>query len=198
MILFTYVWVIKPNNKGDIEMNKQELKALCFDKLEKMNNNKAVKQNPNASRANVEAMIKAYNYGNYLVALILKDEGWSLEPNQDIKAIDLVGSDPSGNDVAVEVKTEFYPSSNFFVEIKDACWGAEKIKDYWERAKDNKPTYFASVCGNTKTLHLYDLTMFTRHTDDFRAIRSRFQTTGYLWDKNTDYPFKIGVYELGI
>ena len=179
-------------------MNKQELKEVCWKELTSINNNKMVKSNPNASRANVSAMIKSYNYANYLAALVLKDEGWSLKLNEDEKAIDLVGLDPDSNDVAVEVKTEFYPSQNFFCEVKDACWGEEKTKDYWERALSGKPTYFASVCGNSKTLHLYDLTAFTKHTSGFRAVRSRFQTTGYLWNKNTDYPFKVGVYELGV
>lgn len=179
-------------------MNKQELKDVCWEQLTSINNNKLVKSNPNASRANVSAMIKSYNYGNYLAAIVLKDQDWSLKLNEDEKAVDLVGLDPEGNKVAVEVKVEFYPSQNFFCEIKDACWGEEKTKDYWELALAGKPTYFASVCGNTKTLHLYDLKQFAEHREAFREVRSRFQTTGYLWDKNTDYPFKVGVYQLGV
>ena len=179
-------------------MNKQELKETCWKELVSINNNKMVKQNPNASRENIRAMIKSYNWANYLAAIVLKDEGWSLKPNWDKKAIDLIGLDPDGNDVAVEVKTEFYPSSRFFYEFKDACWGDEKVKDYHERALSGKPTYFASVCGNSKTLHLYDLTAFMKHTGGFRPVRSRFQTTGYLWEKSIDYPFKVGVYELGV
>lgn len=179
-------------------MNKQELKEICWKELEGINDNKAVKANPNSSRGNINAMIKAYNYGNYLTSLVLKDEGWRLKPNENKKAIDLVGFDPEGNKVAVEVKVEFYPSLNFFYEFKDACWGEEKTKDYHKRALSGKPTYFASVCGTSKTLHLYDLTAFMKHTGDFRPIRSRFQTTGYLWNKSQNYPWKIGVYQLGV
>ena len=179
-------------------MNKQQLKELCWKELESISNNKMVKSNPNASRANVSAMISGYNFANYLAALVLKDEGWSLKLNEDEKAIDLVGFDPEGNDVAVEIKYEAYKSGNFFCEFKDACWGEEKTKDYWELALAGKPTYFASICAASKTLHLYDLTEFTKHTGDFRPIRSRFQTTGYLWNKKENYPFKIGVYELGV
>ena len=180
------------------KIDKQELKEICWKQLVSINDNKMVKQNPNASNENIRAMIKSYNYGNYLTALVLKEEGWKLKLNEDKKAIDLVGTNPEGNKVSVEVKTEFYPSQNFFVEIKDACWGEEKTKDYWELALAGKPVYFASVCGNSKTLHLYDLKQFAEHREAFREVRSRFQTTGYLWDKNTNYPWKVGVYQIGV
>lgn len=172
-------------------MDIKNAKELCWKKLVEMNGNIKIKSNPNGSSNNIKTMITEYNYANYLAAFVLQENNWKLKPNPDVKAIDLLGLDTEGNDVAVEVKTEFYPSDNFFLEIADKG----KMKDYWNLAKD-KQVYYAAICGKTKTLHLFDLSAFRKVNHQFKPVDSKYNTTGFLLQRSNPYTFKVGVYSI--
>ena len=138
-------------------------------------------------------MIEDYNYANYLSAVILMENGWKVKPNVNVKEIDLLGQDPLGNDISVEIKTEFYPSDNFFMEFADKG----KLKDYWLKAVNgSEPVYYGAICGKTKTLHLFDLKKMIGH--NFSPVDSKYGTTGYLLNRTKPYDFKVAVFDLGV
>lgn len=173
----------------------KELKQTCWNKLLEINSNTEIKSCPNCKSSNIKKMIEDYNYANYLSAVILMENGWKVKPNPSVKEIDLLGEDPVGNKVAVEIKTEFFPSDNFFMEFADKG----KPKDYWVKAlwEKEEGVYYGAICGKTKTLHLFDLIKF-RETNTLNAVVSKYNTTGYLLNRTEPYEFKVGVYELGV
>jgi len=176
-------------------MTIQEAKEKCWDILVKANAKDKINKCRNCSQANKNSMYSDYNYNNVLVALMLKEQGWKVKPNEDIYAVDLLGQDPTEKDVAVECKVEFYPSNNFFFEF---VGDNGKMKDYWTRAKDEQ-VYYAAVCGISKTLHLYDLTEFRKQqsvNQKFSPVDTKYNTTGFLFDKNTPYAFKVAVFSI--
>lgn len=172
----------------------KQVKKMCWDKLLAIHNNKEVKSCPNCKSSNIKKMIEDYNYGNYIGAIVLNENKWHLTTNPEVKQVDLLGLDPEGNDVAVEIKCDFYPSDNWFVEF----WDSGKHKDYWEKAKTQQ-VYFGGICNKSKKLHLYDLTKFRKEeVNKFSPVDSKYGTTGFLWNRTYNYNFKIGSFDLGI
>jgi len=129
------------------------------------------------------------------IIMVRKPFKGSLKNNVlEVKQVDLLGLDPDGNDVAVEIKCDFYPSDNWFVEF----WDSGKHKDYWEKAKTQQ-VYFGGICNKSKKLHLYDLTKFRKEeVNKFSPVDSKYGTTGFLWNRTYNYNFKIGSFDLGI
>ena len=178
-------------------MEHNEAKQLCWTKLNEGNNNSNVNKCRNCSQANKNSMYESYNYNNVLVALTLKEQGWKLKRNEDIYAVDLIGTDPDGNEVQVECKIEWFPSNNFFFEV---VGDNKKQKDYWENSK-TKQVYFAGVCPKTKTLNLYDITEFRKlnnQTQRFGLVDSHYGTSGFLFGRNEPYLFKKARYDLNV
>lgn len=178
-------------------MTTQELKQKIWAILLKANGKETINKCRNCSQANKNSMYEDYNYNNKLVAVMLIERGWKVKPNEDIYAVDLVGTDPEGNEVAVECKIEFFPSNNFFFEVID---DKGHHKDYWTDAKD-KQVYFAGVCPKTKTLNLYDITEFRKlnnQNQKFGLVDSHYGTTGFLIGRTEPYAFKKARYDLDI
>jgi len=177
-------------------MTIQEKKELCWNKIVEASKNEAVNKCRNCSKENKMFMVENYNYNNVLVGLILNENGWKVKLNKDKYGVDLLGEDNTGNEIVCEAKVEFYPSNNVFFETHDQG----RIKDYWNNSQ-NKQTYLGAVCAKTKKLHLFDITAFRKQQavkQTFRTIDSKYGTSGFLFDKNTPYLFKVGVFDLGV
>jgi len=177
-------------------MTTKEKKELCWNRIIKASKNEAVNKCRNCSRKNKMFMVEEYNYNNILVGLILNEMRWKVKLNKDKYAVDLLGVDPNGNEIVCEAKVEFYPSNNVFFETHDKGI----IKDYWNNSK-NKQTYLGAVCPKKMKLHLFDISAFREYQatkQKFRLVDSHYETSGFLFDKDTPYPFKVGVYDLGI
>ena len=182
-------------------MDKQEIKKFYEELLNYSQKIKPEKMGENVNDADwkIKEMITTYEQAETKIVGNFFSDAIESKKNPDKRGIDLIcKTKDTGVDFLLEVKSDFYPSQNLFLETTSRGYENKLSRD---AKQTDKPVWVAFLRPDYK-LYLLDYKKLkkTAEKENWNEFSSKHNTTGYLLNEEfltkTRPPFFCGVFSL--